>query len=146
MGPIMIGVTSDNLWRKFCAVAGLESIADNPRYRTNADRVEHRAETLRRVQSAIATRTVAHWNAALTGVGIPCSPINTIAQLLDHPHTKANKPIMHYGHATAGRLNCVGHPVTLCRRGPQRRTPAAAAARAAYCRNPAGGRPFVRRN
>jgi crotonobetainyl-CoA:carnitine CoA-transferase CaiB-like acyl-CoA transferase len=111
-GPIMIGVANDNLWRKFCAVAGLKSIVDDPKFRTNANRVTHRAETLDHVQSAIATSTVRHWNAALTEVGIPCSPINTLAQLLEHPHTRANKTIMQYDHVAAGRLNCVGHPVT----------------------------------
>jgi crotonobetainyl-CoA:carnitine CoA-transferase CaiB-like acyl-CoA transferase len=111
-GPIMIGVANDNLWRKFCAVAGLGTIVDDARFRTNADRVAHRAETLGHVQSAIATKTVEQWNAALTEVGIPCSPINTLAQLLEHAHTKASKVIMQYDHAEAGRLKCVGHPVT----------------------------------
>jgi crotonobetainyl-CoA:carnitine CoA-transferase CaiB-like acyl-CoA transferase len=111
-GPIMIGVANDNLWRKFCAATGLNAIVDDPKFRTNADRVKHRAETLRHAEAAIATNTVAHWNAVLNEVGIPCSPINTLAQLLDHPHTKANKLIMQYDHPTAGRLNCVGHPVT----------------------------------
>ena len=64
------------------------------------------------MQTVIATRPVEHWNAALNEVGIPCSPINTLAQLLAHPHTKANKLIMQYEHAAAGQLNCVGHPVT----------------------------------
>jgi formyl-CoA transferase len=111
-GPIMIGVANDNLWRKFCGVAGLKSIVDDPKFRTNADRVKHRVETLQHVQDVIATRTVEAWNDALNDVGIPCSPINTLTQLLEHPHTKANKIIMQYDHAAAGRLNCVGHPVT----------------------------------
>lgn len=111
-GPIMIGVANDNLWRKFCGVAGLNAIVDDPRFRTNAERVKHRAETLRHVQSVIATRSVEHWNAALNEVGIPCSPINTLAQLLDHPHTKADKLIMQYDHPAVGSLNCVGHSVT----------------------------------
>ena len=111
-GPIMIGVANDNLWRKFCGVAGLNAIVDDPRFRTNAERVKHRAETLQHVQSVITTNTVAYWNEALNEVGIPCSPINTLAQLLDHPHTKADKLIMQYDHPAAGRLNCVGHPVT----------------------------------
>jgi crotonobetainyl-CoA:carnitine CoA-transferase CaiB-like acyl-CoA transferase len=111
-GPIMIGVANDNLWRKFCGVAGLNAIVDNPKFRTNADRVKHRAETLSHVQSAIAMKTVEQWNAALTDVGIPCSPINTLAQLLEHAHTRASKVIMEYDHAEAGRLHCVGHPVT----------------------------------
>ncbi|WP_210338445.1 CaiB/BaiF CoA transferase family protein [Bradyrhizobium genosp. L] len=111
-GPIMIGVANDNLWRKFCAVAGLGAIVDDPKFRTNADRVRHRTETLHHVRNVIASNTVAHWNAALNEVGIPCSPINTLAQLLEHPHTKANRLIMQYDHAAAGRLNAVGYPVT----------------------------------
>ena len=111
-GPIMIGVANDNLWRKFCSVARLNAIVDDPKFRTNAERVKHRAATLQHVQSVIATNTVAYWNEALNEVGIPCSPINTLAQLLDHPHTKADKLIMQYDHPAAGRLNCVGHPVT----------------------------------
>ena len=111
-GPIMIGVANDNLWRKFCSVTRLNAIVDDPKFRTNAERVKHRAETLQHVQSVIATNTVAYWNEALNEVGIPCSPINTLAQLLDHPHTKADKLIMQYDHPAAGRLNCVGHPVT----------------------------------
>ncbi|UPK29881.1 CoA transferase [Bradyrhizobium sp. 195] len=111
-GPIMIGVANDNLWRKFCAVAGLSAIVDDPKFRTNADRVRHRSETLHHVQAVTSTRTVEHWNAALNEVGIPCSPINTLAQLLDHPHTKADKLMMQYDHPAAGHLNCVGHPVT----------------------------------
>ena len=111
-GPIMIGVANDNLWRKFCAVTDLAAIVSDPKYRTNADRVRHRTETLHHVEAAIATNTVAHWNAVLNEVGIPCSPINTLAQLLDHPHTKASSIIMQYDHSAAGHLNCVGHPVT----------------------------------
>jgi crotonobetainyl-CoA:carnitine CoA-transferase CaiB-like acyl-CoA transferase len=111
-GPIMIGVANDNLWRKFCGVAGLGAIMDDPKFRTNAERVKHRAETLHHVQTMIASNTVAHWNEALNEVGIPCSPINSLAQLLDHPHTKVDKLIMQYDHPAAGRLNCVGHPVT----------------------------------
>ena len=111
-GPIMIGVANDNLWRKFCGVAALKSIVDDPKFRTNADRVRHRTETLQHVQAVIATRTVEAWSAALNDIGIPCSPINTLTQLLEHPHTKANRIIMQYDHAAAGRLNCVGHPVT----------------------------------
>ena len=110
-GPIMIGVANDNLWRKFCAIADLESIVDHPKFRTNADRVKHRPETLDHVQSSIASNTVAHWNSVLNDVGIPCSPINMLTQLLDHPHTKADKVIMQYDHPAAGRLNCIGYPV-----------------------------------
>ncbi len=112
-GPIMIGVANDNLWRKFCAVAGLDAIVDDPKYRTNADRVAHRKETVDHVQSAIARHSVVHWNDALAGVGVPCAPINSLAQLLEHPHTRASGIIVEYQHQTAGRLKGVGHPVLM---------------------------------
>jgi len=71
----MIGVANDNLWRKFCAVAGLSAFVDDPKFRTNADRVAHRKETVSHVQIAIAQHSVAYWNDTLAGVGVPCAPI-----------------------------------------------------------------------
>jgi len=112
-GPIMIGVANDNLWRKFCSVAGLDAIVDDRRFRTNADRVAHRKETLDLVQAALAQHSATHWNDALTAIGVPCAPINSIAQLLDHPHTGASDIIVEYEHQTAGRLKGVGHPVLI---------------------------------
>jgi crotonobetainyl-CoA:carnitine CoA-transferase CaiB-like acyl-CoA transferase len=112
-GPIMIGVANDNLWRKFCVVAGLDGIVDDPRFRTNADRVKHREEAIGHVQSALSQHSAEHWNEALTAVGVPCAPINSIAQLLDHPHTGASGIIFEYEHQTAGPLKGVGHPVLI---------------------------------
>src|SRR5258705_8924386 len=118
-GPIMIGVANDNLWRKFCAVVGLDAIVDDPKFKTNADRVVHRKETLGHVQAAIAQHSAAHWNDALTAVGVPCAPINSIAQLLDHPHTRASGIVVEYEHQTAGPLKGIGHPVLI--NGAERR-------------------------
>jgi crotonobetainyl-CoA:carnitine CoA-transferase CaiB-like acyl-CoA transferase len=112
-GPIMIGIANDNLWRKFCTVAGLDTIVDDPRFRTNADRAAHRKETIGHVQPAIAQHPVTYWNDALAGAGVPCAPINSIAQLLEHPHTTASGIIVEYEHQAAGRLKGVGHPVLI---------------------------------
>jgi crotonobetainyl-CoA:carnitine CoA-transferase CaiB-like acyl-CoA transferase len=112
-GPIMIGVANDNLWRKFCAVAGLDAIVDDPRFRTNADRVAHRKEAIGHVQFAIGQQAAAHWNDVLAGAGVPCAPINSIAQLLDHPHTSASGIVVEYEHQIAGRLKGIGHPVLI---------------------------------
>lgn len=110
-GPIMIGVANDNLWRKFCKIADLEAIVDDPKFRTNADRVAHRAETLGHVQTALAKRPVAFWNDELAKIGVPCSPINSLAQLLEHPHTKSTGMIVEYDHPVAGRTKGIGQPI-----------------------------------
>jgi crotonobetainyl-CoA:carnitine CoA-transferase CaiB-like acyl-CoA transferase len=112
-GPIMLGVANDNLWRKFCKLAGLGDIVDDPRFRTNADRVANRPETLSRVRAAIEQHTVDFWNDELAKVGVPCSPINTLGQMLAHPHTEEIGVIVDYVHPAAGPTRSVGQPYLL---------------------------------
>lgn len=110
-GPLMLGVANDNLWRKFCAAAGLEAIVDHPDHRTNADRVRNRAKTLALVQDALSRESAEHWYEILSRAGIPCSPINSLAQLLAHPHTAASGAVLDYVHPNAGALKAVAQPV-----------------------------------
>ena len=110
-GPILVGVANDNLWQKFCAVTGLHDMADDPRFRVNADRVANRAETLARVQAVLSGKTVAHWYEVLSGIGVPCSPINGLPELLSHPHTAASGIVLQYDHPTAGHLKGIAQPV-----------------------------------
>jgi crotonobetainyl-CoA:carnitine CoA-transferase CaiB-like acyl-CoA transferase len=119
-GPIMIGVANDNLWRKFCVVVGLEDIIDDARFRTNAERVRHREETLGHVRAALARGSVAHWQEVLSQVGVPCSPINSLSQLVAHPHTAASGIVLDYVHPTAGPLKGIGQPISFD--GEPRRT------------------------
>lgn len=112
-GPIMLGVANDNLWRKFCALADLQAIVDDPKFRTNADRVAHRAETLAHVRRVIAAKPVGYWNEELTKIGVPCAPINTLAQVLAHPHTDATGLIVNYDHPYGGPIKSVGQAFTL---------------------------------
>jgi len=59
----------------------------------------------------------------LTDVAVPCAPINSNAQLLDHPHTQASGIIVDYEHQTAGQLKGVGHPVLITGRTSRGRPP-----------------------
>lgn len=112
-GPILLGVANDKLWRKFCAVASLDDLVDDPRYRTNAERVKHRRQTDALVQDAIAKKPVAFWNEALAKVGVPCAPINTLAQVLSHPQTEACGLMVSYEHPHAGAIKSVGQAFIL---------------------------------
>ena len=58
---VLLGVANDALWRKFCAIASLGNVVDDPRFRTNADRVKHRAETVGMVQAVMITRGCDEW-------------------------------------------------------------------------------------
>ncbi|MDO9713722.1 CaiB/BaiF CoA transferase family protein [Paracraurococcus lichenis] len=110
-GPVLIGIASDNLWRRFAAGIGRPKLAEDPRFRTNADRVRHFAETVALVQDIAATRTVAEWVEFCGRIGIPCASINTLAELLAHPHTAARGVVLDYEHPALGPLKTLAQPI-----------------------------------
>jgi len=109
--PLILGVANDSLWHRFCALAGLEDIRDDPRFATNAARVQHRAETLERVSAAMRRRGRGAWLQALDEAGIPCSPLHTLGELSAHPHTRESGMVFEYEHPVLGRLGTVAQPL-----------------------------------
>lgn len=108
---ILIAVGNDKLWQIFCAVAGLEAIADDARYRTNAARVAHFDETVALVGARIRCDTVAHWAQVLTAAGVPNSPINNLDDVLAMPHTRARNIVLDYDDPVHGAQQGVAMPV-----------------------------------
>ena len=88
--PLILGVANDGLWRAFCRIAELGELVDDPRFRTNSDRVANREETVAAVRRALARRGRDEWVALLGEAGIPCSPLHTLGELSEHPHTRAS--------------------------------------------------------
>ena len=109
--PILIGIANDNLWRRFCQAVGRDDLAADPRFRTNPDRVKHRPETVGLVQEIVRTRDCDAWLALLTGLGVPCAPINTLAEVLAHPHTAARGVVLDYDHPVLGPLKTIAQPI-----------------------------------
>jgi formyl-CoA transferase len=108
---ILLGVANDALWRKFCDLAGLGSVADDPRFRTNADRVKNRAATVGMVQAVMVTRSCDEWMRLLNDAGIPAAPINSFADITSHPHTQASGMLIEMQHRTHGALKAVAQPI-----------------------------------
>lgn len=109
--PLILGVANDTLWRSFCRVAGLEAFVDDPRFRTNADRVAHRVETVAMVRQVLVTRTRDEWLEAMGVLGIPCSPLHSLGELSAHPHTLASQMVYRYDHPELGELKAVAQPL-----------------------------------
>jgi crotonobetainyl-CoA:carnitine CoA-transferase CaiB-like acyl-CoA transferase len=109
--PVLIGIASDNLWRRFTAGIGRPELAEDPRFRTNADRVRNMAETVALTQEIVGARTAEEWVAFCGEVGIPCSAINTIADMLAHPHTAARGVVLDYEHPTLGPMKTMAQPI-----------------------------------
>lgn len=109
--PLILGVANDSLWQRFSAIAGLVHVRDDPRFATNAARVQNRQETVALVQEAMKLRRRADWLQVLDDAGIPCSPLHTLGELSNHPHTRDSGMVFDYMHPTLGQLSSVAQPL-----------------------------------
>lgn len=109
-GHLMLAVGNDAQWRRFCHVADLP-LADDPRFRTNPDRVANFAATVAAVQNILSARTAADWVSVLTSAGVPVSVINSLEDALEHPQLAARDLIVEDDHPTLGPIKNIGYPV-----------------------------------
>ena len=109
--PLILGVANDTLWKRFCKLANMGDIVDHPDYRTNADRVLHRKETVALVADVMRTKERDIWLKELDAAGIPSSPLHTLGELSSHPHTAASGMKFDYVHPVLGPLHGVAQPV-----------------------------------
>jgi crotonobetainyl-CoA:carnitine CoA-transferase CaiB-like acyl-CoA transferase len=87
-GELMIAAANDRLFRLLCERIGRPELADDPRFRTNPDRLVHRPELLAALRGRLAAETSAHWLETLAG--IPVAPVQDLAGVGAHPQTRAN--------------------------------------------------------
>jgi formyl-CoA transferase/CoA:oxalate CoA-transferase len=121
---LALAVGSEKLWRVFCPVIGAPELADDPRYRTNADRARHRDSLIARLQEIFLGRTYEEWEALLLANGIPVGAINTLAEVVEHPQAKARGALVTLDHPRAGKVRMVGVPARLSGTPGSVRTPA----------------------
>ncbi len=121
---LALAVGSEKLWKVFCPVIGCPKLADDPRYRKNADRVKNRDSLIAALQSVFLTKTYEEWESVLLPAGIPMGAINSIAQVVEHPQVAARGALVEMDHPRAGKVKMVGAPVRLSETPGSVRTPA----------------------
>ncbi|MGC8720404.1 MAG: CaiB/BaiF CoA transferase family protein [Thermodesulforhabdaceae bacterium] len=108
---IALGVGNDRQWRDFCKMAGLEHLADDPRFATNPQRVIHRKELIPIIAEKIRERTSEEWLAELEKLKIPCGPINTLDKVFADPQVQARGMVVEVPHPKAGSVKLVASPM-----------------------------------
>ena len=88
-GEIVIAAGSDSLFKSLAKVLGRPEWLDDPRFVDNPKRVDNQTELYGMIEAIVATQTTAHWTALLEAAGVPCAPVNDLAQMLAHPQTEA---------------------------------------------------------
>jgi crotonobetainyl-CoA:carnitine CoA-transferase CaiB-like acyl-CoA transferase len=112
-GQFIIGCANQGLWERMCAAIGQPGMVDDPRYITNTDRVDHRAECVGELSAIFATNTTDHWVDLIVAAGVPCGPINTVAEVVSNPQVLARNMITTVDHPKVPQLRFPGSPLKL---------------------------------
>ena len=114
-GYVVVAVGNDAQFARLCEVAARPELAADPRFATNAGRVEHRAALVPILEALLASRPTRDWVGALETAGVPCGPINDLAQVFDDPHVRSRGLRVEVPHPLAGSVPVVASPMRLSR-------------------------------
>ncbi|MER3455945.1 MAG: formyl-CoA transferase [candidate division GAL15 bacterium] len=109
-GYLNVAVGSEAIWRRFCDVVDPQ-LAEDPRFRTNADRVRHRAELIPLLEARFRHRTTREWTQILDAAGVPNGPLYTVGEVFEDPQTLHRQMRVEVEHPRAGRITVTGVPV-----------------------------------
>jgi formyl-CoA transferase len=114
-GWFALAVGNDEQFRRLCTLLGREDLGEDPRYASNAQRVENRDRLVPLLQQVFAQQTARHWLDQLLEAKIPCAPINTIDEVFADPQARHRGMLMEVDHPKIGRLKLAGSPLKLSR-------------------------------
>jgi formyl-CoA transferase len=112
-GHVNIAGPSGRLWRNFCQVIGAPGLLEDPRYATGALRSANRAELNATIEAVLRQRTTAEWVEALTEVGVPAGPVNTIDEVFADPQVEYLELARPVHHPRLGDLSIVRNALTM---------------------------------
>ncbi len=107
---IAVAVGNDGQFSRFAETVGHAEWARDARFAKNPDRVTNREALDNPIAQALKAGKTAAWIEKLRAAGVPCGPINTVAEALTDPHTLARDMVRTVKHPKAGDLKMVGIP------------------------------------
>lgn len=110
-GHFILAVGNDGQFRKFCELAGCLELANDPRFATNAQRVAHRLALAPLIEARTRERSTQQWIAELERAGVPCGPINTLADVFADPQVRHRGLRLDLPHAGAGQVPSISCPI-----------------------------------
>ena len=108
---VIANFVGEQHWRKIAAAIGRPDLATDPRYNTNAKRIALREEVDQLLKEALATRTVAEWDAVLERHDVPHAPILEVSEVLNHEQVRARGMVSEFDHPRIGRFPAVGRAI-----------------------------------
>lgn len=112
---VVVAAGNDNLFRRLCGVLGRPEWADDPRFRSNPDRVAHRQVLNAGIEAILSRRPASDWVDALNAAGVPCAATQSVSEVIAHPQTVALEMI---SPTPDGRMRLVRSPLRFDGRRP----------------------------
>jgi CoA:oxalate CoA-transferase len=110
-GNLIVAAGNDGLFQKLCATLARPDLAESPLYRSNDLRMQNQPRLQDEIERTLKEKTTAEWIAILEQAGIPCGPINNVAQALAHPQVAARNMLVTVEDKAAGTLRLAGNPL-----------------------------------
>jgi crotonobetainyl-CoA:carnitine CoA-transferase CaiB-like acyl-CoA transferase len=121
---IAVAVGNDAQFGRLCEAIGREDLAADERFATNPDRVASRDELVEILQRELSERTADEWVERVRAAGVPCGPVNTLAEALADEHLSSTDMLQEIEHPLAGVLRMLASPMLFDgERPPVRRPP-----------------------
>ncbi len=112
-GHMIIAVGNDRQFASLAATLGEPAWASDPRFATNAGRVEHRATLVSALSDHTRQRSTADWVALLETAGVPCGPINDLADVFANEQVQARGMRFGMTHSGGAALDLVANPIRM---------------------------------
>ncbi|MGH7110684.1 MAG: CaiB/BaiF CoA transferase family protein, partial [Stellaceae bacterium] len=110
-GHLIIAAGNDGIFARLCVALGRPDLAQDPRYHTNALRNQNQEGLRAELEGVLRGETTGHWIAVLERDGVPCGPVNNVAQALAHPQVEARNMLIAVEDPVAGPLRLAGNPM-----------------------------------
>lgn len=110
-GWVTIGGANPANWDRLARMMGLSELLEDPRFRTNTDRMRNREALVEILARKTRERTTRELVASLDAAGIPAGPVNTIGEMLADPHVLAREMVVETVHPIAGPTKALGVPI-----------------------------------
>lgn len=111
----VLGAANQRQWEKLCDTIQRPELKMDARFQTNQDRVKNRVELIKTLNEVFKEKTAEEWLAQIQKAGLPCGPINTVAEVFQHPQREARGLVQDVEHSSAGVVSLTGFPYKLSR-------------------------------
>ncbi|UZK69657.1 CoA transferase [Sphingomonas sp. S1-29] len=112
-GWFVIGAANQGLWLTFLGVIGRPELQEDPRYSTNAARVQNRQILIDDLAPTFLTRTKQQWIDAMLAAGVPAAPILDYGEAVESEQAVARGMVQMIPHPVEGEFKALGFPVKM---------------------------------